>query len=253
MGGQISVKSEEGVGTEFKVRLFLPSTVIDDDLSLQTMNMPIGYKGRKRKLLVVDNEPIDRELLINILSPLGFEIKEVASGAECLKLYPDYQPEIIFMDLAMPEMDGWETINLLRNIHKSEVTIGIISANAFDTNLENISGITEKDFILKPLNLLELINWIGERLKIEWIEQEGNKPSPLQASSIEQLPPIGVLNSLLEMIDMGYMQGIRKIMSELGQQGDGYDGFIVEMQQMSEGFELEIMKKFIEGKLNSAR
>lgn len=252
MGGEIDVKSEVGVGTEFKVRLFLPETVMEKALSSQTMSMPIAYKGRKRKLLVVDNEPLDRALLINVLAPLGFEIKEVASGIECLKIYPEFQPEIIFMDLAMPEMDGWETIHLLRNVHRSEVIIGIISANAFDTNLENTSGITEKDFILKPVNILDLINWIGERLDLEWIEKDENNPRTLPIGLTNDIPPERVLTNLLEMIDMGYVEGVRKVIKDLEHKENNYADFLTEIQGMSESFELESMKLFIEGKLKIA-
>ncbi|HDY84533.1 MAG TPA: response regulator, partial [Methylophaga sp.] len=201
--------------------------------------------------------PVDRELLINILEPLGFDVKEAASGAECLQLYPQFQPEIIFMDLAMPEMDGWETIHLIRNIHRSNVLIGIISANAFDRNLENSSGISDKDFIIKPVNLLELINWIGERLNLEWIEAEpqAKAPEPKKLSALEnqhyQVPPRDVLNQLLDMIDMGYVVGVRKLISELEEQETDYQLFINDIRRMSDHFELESMKQFIEDKLKA--
>jgi CheY-like chemotaxis protein len=258
MGGELNVESQVGVGTLFKVRLYLPTVIMEEELSALTLQMPIAYKGPKRRILVVDNESVDRELLINILKPLGFEVKEAASGAECLQLYPEFQPEIIFMDLAMPEMDGWETIHLIRNIHRFEVLIGIISANAFDKNLENSSGVSDKDFILKPLNLLELINWIGERLNLEWIEPE---PSPepaapiVPASSLVHshfLPSRDVLEQLLEMIDMGYVVGVRKLITELDQQDTNYEQFISDIRRMSDNFELESMKIFIERQLANA-
>jgi CheY-like chemotaxis protein len=210
--------------------------------------MPVGYKGPRRKLLVVDNEPVDRELLLNILEPLGFEVREAASGAECLRIYPEFQPEIIFMDLAMPEMDGWETCHLIRNVHKSDVKIGIISANAFDKNLENSSGITDKDFILKPVNLFELINWIGERLNLQWIE---NKEELAIESVVSDyvLPSHEVMNDLLRMINMGYLVGVRKLINEIDEQQLACPQFVAELRQMSEKFQLGTMKTFIEEKL----
>jgi CheY-like chemotaxis protein len=219
------------------------------------MQMPIGYKGPRRKILVVDNESVDRELLINILEPLGFEVQEAASGAECLQLYPQFQPEIIFMDLAMPEMDGWETIHLIRNIHRHDVLIGIISANAFDKNLENSSGVSDKDFIFKPLNLLELINWIGDRLNLEWIKSEQEQESEIVVSSSTDdypLPSKDVLNELLEMIDMGYVVGVRKLITELDMKDVDYQQFITDIHRMTDNFELESMKTFIEEKLTDA-
>lgn len=196
----------------------------------------------------MDNEPVDRELLLNILEPLGFEVREAASGAECLRIYPEFQPEIIFMDLAMPEMDGWETCHLIRNVHKSDVKIGIISANAFDKNLENSSGITDKDFILKPVNLYELIGWIGERLDLQWIESQ-EELAKASAVTDYALPPAEVLNDLLEMINMGYLVGVRKLIQEIDEKGLACAQFVTEIRQMSEKFQLGTMKTFIEEKL----
>ena len=77
--------------------------------------MPTAYKGVRRKILVVDNEEPDRELLIQLLTPIGFEVRSAASGHDCLDLLAaGYRPDVIFMDLAMPGIDGWETIRRLR-------------------------------------------------------------------------------------------------------------------------------------------
>jgi signal transduction histidine kinase/CheY-like chemotaxis protein/purine-cytosine permease-like protein len=248
MGGVLDVQSRVGKGTTFFIRLFLPTVRVEEELPTISMRMPVGYKGPRRRLLVVDNEPVDREMLINILEPLGFEVREAASGVECLRIYPEFKPEIIFMDLAMPEMDGWETCHLIRNVHQSAVQLCIISANAFDKNLENSSGISDKDFILKPVNLLELVNWIGEHLDLEWIEASDEIAQPVQNADYV-LPSKDVLKSFLDMIDMGYLVGVRKLINELDETGSACGRFVNDMRQMSEKFQLETMKTFIEEKL----
>lgn len=248
MGGDLRVDSLPGEGTTFLIRLFLPSVRVEDGLPILSNRMPHGYQGPRRKILVVDNEPVDRQLLLNILQPLGFDVKEVASGVECLRLYPEFQPDIIFMDLAMPEMDGWEACHLIRNVHHSDVKIGIITANAYDKNLENTSGITDEDFILKPVNLFELINWIGERLDLQWIEHAENI-NPLSLRNSQDIPPKKILIDFLKMIDLGYMAGIRKLIDEIDSEKSASASFINEIRQMSEAFQLDAMKTFIERKL----
>lgn len=250
MGGTLEVESELNVGSTFKVRLFLPMVRVSEALSELPMHMPIGYRGVKRKLLVVDNEPVDRELLVNILEPLGFEIKEVGSGLECLRLYQVFQPDIIFMDLAMPEMDGWETIHVIKNIHHSNVKIGVISANAFDKNLDNSLDISSKDFILKPVNIMELISWIGQKLKLEWV-QNNNVDEHLSSNEVYKTPSEEVLNSIMEMLEMGYIEGVKKLINELELEKVGYGLFISEMHGMLERFELSNMKDFIEEKIEN--
>lgn len=249
MGGVLKVESKLGKGTRFFIRLYLPSVRVEEALPSLSMSMPTGYKGPRRKLLVVDNEPVDRELLINVLAPLGFDIKEACSGPECLKIYPEFQPDIIFMDLAMPEMDGWETSHLIRNVHGSDVKICIISANAFDRNLDNNLGITPNDFILKPVNLLELIDWIGEQLNLEWIQQMPAQASVQKSEEKYTLPPDEVLKAFLEAIDMGYIIGVRELIEEVKSKGVASAGFTDDMSRMAESFQLAAMREFIQEKL----
>ena len=131
--------------------------------------------------------------------------------------------------------------------------IGIISANAFDKKLENSSGISDKDFILKPLNWLELINWIGDRLSLEWIEPEQVAEISVSSSTDDYpLPSKDILNQLIEMIDMGYVVGVRKLITELDEQDVDYEQFIINIRRMADNFELESMKIFIEEKISNA-
>lgn len=248
MGGTLHVESKAGQGTIFFIKLFLPSVRVEEDLPMISTRMPLGYAGPRRRILVVDNEPVDRELLLNILEPLGFEVREAASGAECLRIYPEFRPEIIFMDLAMPEMDGWETCHLIRNVHNSDVKIGIISANAFDKNLENTSGITDQDFILKPVNLFELINWIGDKLNLQWIEDK-KQLETLTDENTYVLPPQEMLTALLSMINTGYLVGVRKLIGEIDEKGLACKQFNLEIQKMSAQLQLGKMKTFIEERL----
>src|SRR5207253_1258501 len=122
---------------------------------------PAGYLGRRRRILVVDNERNDRELLVSILAPLGFETMQAETGAECLAVQAAFAPDLILMDLAMPVMDGWEASRILRRERRCEAPILIVSANAYDKGLENPAGIAPEDFIVKPVNVGELLERIG--------------------------------------------------------------------------------------------
>jgi CheY-like chemotaxis protein len=120
MGGEMTVLSTPGQGSVFRVRLFLPEVhgVAGSGKGLSRAPLrrrPQGYAGQRRKILVVDNEEPDRELLVQLLQPMGFELRTAASGHDCLDLLAaGLQPDAIFMDLAMPGIDGWETIRRLR-------------------------------------------------------------------------------------------------------------------------------------------
>jgi CheY-like chemotaxis protein len=87
----------------------------------------------RRRILVVDNEEADRELLVHLLEPLGFECALPPAAMTALDLLATgYRPEAILMDLAMPGIDGWETIRRVRALGLAQVHVAIVSANAFD-------------------------------------------------------------------------------------------------------------------------
>lgn len=131
MGGEMQVNSTPGEGSNFSIRLFLPQVHSGQTAREQPRINRIGYVGIRRRILVVDNEKVDREMLQNV-DPLGFQVEQAASGFECLDSRFRFAPHLVFMDLAMPGIDGWETIRRIRQQGLSDAHIAILSANAFD-------------------------------------------------------------------------------------------------------------------------
>jgi hypothetical protein len=87
----------------------------------------------------------------------------------------------ILMDLAMPGIDGWETIRSLRRLDLSAAPVAIVSANAFDKGLDNDVGIMPEDFITKPVRLDELLDWLGRQLGLQWL---ATPPSPPTSAAL---------------------------------------------------------------------
>jgi CheY-like chemotaxis protein len=230
--------------------LFLPSVHVSGK-EVRELELPelqrIGYRGPRRRILVVDNEQVDRELMVNILAPLGFEIAQAASGLECLDLHGAFQPDLILMDLAMPGMDGWEASYILRRRQMSPVPIAIVSANAFDKGMENPAGITAADFIIKPVNVAELLDWIGRRLALEWITQpraEGVRSEVPRPAALV-FPPAAAMEALNELIRIGYVRGIQNKLDEIGALDPQYQHFTQTMRGYAARFELDAMAEFI--------
>ncbi len=252
MGGELTFESEVGKGTTFRINLFLPQTHHSDAEVPILYTSRNGYLGKKRKVLVVDNEKVDRELLIYILEPLGFEVAEASTGQECLDIYQQFKPDIILMDLAMPVMDGWEASYIIRKIHQSDTIIGIVSANAFDRNLENSADIDSSDFIVKPVSVEELLDWIGKKLELQWTDSEiglSNNLDILVEQNLSEImllkvhnPPLQTLTELLELVNIGYIKGVNNKLDEIANQDEVYLDFVKRMQNLSRQFRLDEMK-----------
>jgi CheY-like chemotaxis protein len=262
MGGELTVSSTPGVGSVFKVKLFLPEVRVtlgtSGALSLSSPSSgrprPMqsrarhSYAGPRRRVLVVDNEEVDRELLVNLLQPLGFELRTAASGHDCLDLLTaGYQPDIIFMDLAMPGIDGWETIRRVRALERThphtKAQIAIVSANAFDKGLDNDVAIPGEDFILKPLRHSELLDWLTLRLSLIWREDIIAPRAPaVEAQSVKwAYPERQHLDALREVVSLGYYRGILNKLDEIEAGQPQSASFVVDMRSLAKQFQFEAM------------
>jgi signal transduction histidine kinase/CheY-like chemotaxis protein len=213
MGGEMQVESRPGHGSLFRVRLYLPQ--LHNVRASSPSIRRVGYVGVRKRILIVDNEATDREFLVNVLEPLGFQLAQAASGQDCLDLLPRFKPHLICMDLAMPAMDGWETLRRLREGGLSDAEIAIISANAFDQGNDNDAGMRAEDFITKPVRIDELLTWIGQRLRLQWISADV-PPQPAGAPAKPwHTPPPEVLRALREQIELGYPRGILGLLDEI--------------------------------------
>ncbi|MES2878079.1 MAG: ATP-binding protein [Pseudomonadota bacterium] len=272
MGGELTVSSTLGVGSVFKVKLFLPEVRVTVgavgalSLSGSSADMPRlaskprhGYAGPRRRVLVVDNEEADRELLVNLLQPLGFELRIAASGHDCLDLLTTgYQPDVIFMDLAMPGIDGWETIRRLRRLgldrSHAKPHIAIVSANAFDKGLDNEEGIRGEDFILKPVRHSELLDWLERRLSLTWLETPPAALLPpalrvvlAPASLALVYPARQQLDALREVVGLGYYRGIMNKLDEIEAEQAPCALFVAEMRSLARQFQFEAMNQQLNG------
>ncbi len=227
MGGEMTAESVPGQGTLFRLRLFLPE-LHDEAVSLASPR-PLevqGYAGPCRTVLVVDNEEDDRQLLHNWLTPLGFQVRLATHGEDALaQLSAGLQPDAVFMDLAMPGMDGWETLARLQNLIQTgqlvkPPVVAVVSANAFDKGLENPVGLPAQDFLVKPVRRDELLRWLGDRLMLNWVT-DGADSQRLRLDVPATAPSVGTclahcslqdLLDLRELARLGYYRGfIRRL------------------------------------------
>ena len=247
MGGEMQVSSTPGTGSNFRIRLFLPQVHSGQAMREQPRANRIGYVGIRRRILVVDNEKVDRDMLQSVLDPLGFQVEQAASGYDCLQLLPGFAPHLVFMDLAMPGIDGWETIRRIRRQKLSDAHIAILSANAFDKNLDNDAGIAAEDFIVKPLRVDELLDWIGRKLNLDWVSAavpDIDRPYPIQPAAL--IPPgREYLIALDELVSLGYVRGILNKLGEIERLDPVHAEFVRVLRDLARQFQFDAMKEVL--------
>jgi CheY-like chemotaxis protein len=255
MGGEMRVASTPGVGSTFTLRLFLPEVRAAIAAAEAALPMPrSGYAGPRRTILVVDNEEADRQLLDDLLRPLGFVIETAASGEEGLARAAALRPDAIFMDLAMPGIDGWETIRRLRaggDEALARVPLAVVSANAFDQGLDNDVGLPADDFLVKPVRLPTLLDWLGRRLGLSWVHADGPPPAPTPEPAPDAtaapaaMPAAAQLEALRELVGLGYVRGIVRKLDEIEAADAASARFVARLRALAREFQLDAMNRLL--------
>ncbi|WP_409450574.1 ATP-binding protein [Aquabacterium sp. J223] len=245
MGGEMSVRSEPGRGTCFSIRLFLPALHGPLPPALSARPPRVGYTGPRRRVLVVDNEEVDRDLARRWLEPLGFEVAQAASGDAALALLADGpRPDAVLMDLAMPGLDGWATLRAMHERGLDGLPLAIVSANAFDKGLDHEVGlkpaVRPEDFLVKPVRRDELLDWLARRLGLTWVEASTTAPAAPPAAALV-LPPAAELRALQAFVDLGYLRGVLAKLDEIEAAHTASAAFVARLRPLARGFKLDAL------------
>ncbi len=167
MGGELTMHSRSGQGSTFSVRLYLRE--IDDPGPLaEAPHQIIGYFGQRQTLMVVDDQPVQRQMLAGMLAPYGFAVREAASGTECIDSVGEIRPDAILLDISMDDMDGWQTATLLRE-RGCSVPIIVVSANVFEHQSARLKACGCQAFVGKPVLESELMDALQRNLGLQWV------------------------------------------------------------------------------------
>jgi CheY-like chemotaxis protein len=226
------------------VRLFLPQVHAVGPAPAAATRLRRGYEGARRRVLVVDNEEADRELLVALLEPLGFELRTAASGHDALDLLAaGVQPDAILMDLAMPGIDGWETIRRIRRLAGPQPKIAIVSANAFDKGQDNDAGIRPEDFLVKPVRHGELLDWLERQLALRWLQEPVRAPAPPSLPAAWTWPRAELAKPLEQAVQLGYYRGILNQLDAIEAAQPECAAFAEAMRELARQFQFEAIAR----------
>jgi CheY-like chemotaxis protein len=195
MGGDITVTSAAGTGSSFRFVFHGPTTSEVPRLS-ETFRRVTGLVPGQGELrvLVVDDQSTNRELLRGMLEPLGFIVDEACDGEESIAKVQARTPRIILMDLVMPGMNGVETTQVLRGTYTMEaLTIIGITDSAFEKEKQQFLDSGVNAYIAKPFREQELYDVLAGHAGVLF-ETEGheevteNRPS-LEVPSFDKMSP----------------------------------------------------------------
>jgi PAS domain S-box-containing protein len=188
MGGEITVSSQVGKGSVFVIQLPLmegeAQAVQAKEKPRQVLKLHPGQATCR--VLIADDVEDNRQLLAQLLEPVGFEVRLATNGAEAVQEFEEWRPHLILMDFRMPVMDGHEAIRRIRAMAGGEgPKIIAVTASAMEENRHELMAIGADDFISKPFREAELFQKIHAHLGVNYLyAEEPTDTAPEEASEL---------------------------------------------------------------------
>ncbi len=250
MGGDIAVRSTPGEGSCFSVRLMLspvPATMRVREAERKSI---AGYEGRRRTILVVDDDPHHVGFVRDALSALDFNVVAADSGAACIAMVSREAPDAVLLDISMPGMDGWETAKTLRELRPVRFPIVMISADARLKGQREATASFHDAYLMKPLRLAALLDILKQLLDLQWIYDPHDSPAlnafSFDGLSREQIPSEPYLAQLSQLGAIGHIRGILAKLDEIGAVQPAAAPTLAYMRRLAEDCDLDGYKNTIE-------
>jgi len=159
MGGKVHVESTLSVGTKFYFNVMSPQTYRGEIAKTsEPQGLILSNSSASYKVLVVDDMYENRSLLVQMMQYLGFATCEAEDGVIAIEQLSLYKPDIIFMDIQMPRLNGFETINKIRSgTVNPNIPIVLVSANVFEEDKQKALDEGANAFIEKPIKEEDVI------------------------------------------------------------------------------------------------
>jgi PAS domain S-box-containing protein len=257
MGGDISVISEVGKGALFRLVIDAQEVAGEQIKPSQPSRRLLGLRPGQPafRILLADDKEENRHFLRALLQAAGFTAREAVNGLEAVKLFEEWQPHLILMDLRMPVMDGYEAIRLIKATERGQGTpIIAVSASVFYENREQARQTGADDFIGKPYKqddlFQKLADWLhaeydyAEQVEVNAAKLHEAAPISLTSESLLKLPP-EILEQMGKAAAGGYQDRLLALIDQVASQDAKLSG---QLRNLAVAFQYEKLIDLIKGR-----
>ena len=188
MGGDIQVESHLGKGSTFSFTI--PVEIGKKIISIENRDSPkvlaLVPNQPTSKILVVDDRSVNRQLLVKLLSPLGFALQEASNGEEAIAIWQEWQPDLIWMDLKMPIMDGYTATKYINSQVQGDTKTIIVALTAHVLEEEKavVMAAGFDDFLRKPFTENMIFDILTKHLGVQYIYEESILENDLEKENL---------------------------------------------------------------------
>ncbi|PZD70904.1 Aerobic respiration control sensor protein ArcB [Acaryochloris thomasi RCC1774] len=187
MGGSLTLKStvKQGTTFQFNVRVHLAGAAESQPQPTPRRVIKLAPDQPVYRILIVEDRLENRKLMVRLIKPLGFEVKEAENGHIAIDLWNSWQPHLIWMDMRMPVMDGYEATQQIKAQMKEQDTVIIaLTASALDQDREQILAAGCDDLVHKPFLESTIFEKMAEYLGVRYVYKDSPQPSTPSPSEV---------------------------------------------------------------------
>jgi len=170
LGGEISVTSELGQGTtfQFQIQAQIGKELIGDKIEKRQI-IALELNQPTYKILVVDDKLANCQLMVKLLSPMGFEVQSANNGQDAIAVWDQWEPHLVLMDMRMPIMDGYEATKYIKSTTKGNATAIIaLTASVLEEEKAIVLSVGCDDFIRKPFKEQIIFDTLAKHLGVKY-------------------------------------------------------------------------------------
>jgi len=226
MGGDITVRSRVGAGSVFRLGVPVVPVTASELPARSPRRRVVGLEPgeARRRILVADDVAENRQILRLMLERVGFEVRTVVDGAKALEEFHSWRPDLVFLDLRMPGMDGLEAMRAIRSVETgARVPLVAVTASAFVEDRIDVQGAGGDAFVSKPFREGELFETVGRCLGTRYVYEDEETEGARPEADLPEAGPIPDLlrESLLRALTVGDYEAILELSDELGRSDAG--------------------------------
>jgi signal transduction histidine kinase/CheY-like chemotaxis protein len=247
LGGKLELESTPGRGSCFRVTLMLsePANALEPEAPRRRI---IGYEGPQRSVLLVDDDPDQRDFLERFLTACGFEVVSLPNGEAAVTLCGSRGFDLTVLDISLPGISGWETAARIREKLGQDVVIVMASANAQEFHRPEYHQPTHDHFFVKPYRLDKMAEAMSALLRLSWKWEATGSPGDGAAAVSGRLPlgAVAHVERLRERIQIGHVRGIEAEIALLAEAAPDHGRLISALYAALDEFDLAGMAKLLE-------
>jgi CheY-like chemotaxis protein len=254
LGGRMTVESDAGRGALFKFDICVKTAQAMAAEAITPLRRVIALApGQSRyRILVVDDNPVNQLLLIRLLEVFGFDLRGAENGQKAVDLYREWRPHLIFMDMRMPVLDGYEATRRIKSEDKDGQTKVIaVSASGLKSEQASILAAGCDGYVAKPFRQTDIFEAMEKHLGVRWVYEDDRGPEdgttadePDDWQTLVSALPARLQERLEDAVSRADMAATDRLIVQIG---DHDSRLAIKLQKWAHDFEYEAILSLIKG------